>query len=81
MAYFQTKNPNLGKFWRDLQSKILVYVTVIWHILRPFGIFCGHLAYLMVIWYIFPILVCCTKKNLATLLEQDDGFLTSEPKK
>jgi hypothetical protein len=26
-------------------------------------------------------LVCCTKKNLATLLEQDDGFLTSEPKK
>jgi hypothetical protein len=24
------------------------------------------LAYLMVIWYIFPVLICCTK-NLATL--------------
>jgi hypothetical protein len=21
----------------------------------------------MVVWYIFPVLVCCTKKNLATL--------------
>jgi hypothetical protein len=25
------------------------------------------LVYFKVIWYIFPILVCCTKKNLATL--------------
>jgi hypothetical protein len=33
---------------------------------RPFGIFCGR--FFMVIWYIFPALVCCTKKNLATLL-------------
>jgi hypothetical protein len=27
---------------------------VIWSILRPFGIFCGHLVYFIVIWYIFP---------------------------
>jgi hypothetical protein len=26
MAYFQTKNYNLGKFWRDLKWKMLVYV-------------------------------------------------------
>jgi hypothetical protein len=48
------------------------------------GIFYGHLVYLfysqleyfmpvcftsfMVIWYIFPILVCCTHKNLAILI-------------
>jgi hypothetical protein len=29
--------------------------------------FNGHLVYFMVIWYIFPILVCCAEKNLATL--------------
>jgi hypothetical protein len=25
MVYFQTKNPNLGKFWRALEWKLLVY--------------------------------------------------------
>jgi hypothetical protein len=38
----------------------LVYFTTIWYVLLPFGTF-------MVIWYVFPVLVCCTKKNLATL--------------
>jgi hypothetical protein len=55
MANFQNKNPNLGKFWRDLQWKMLVYSMVIWSILRRFGIFCDHLLYLRVIWYIFPL--------------------------
>jgi hypothetical protein len=43
-------------------------------ILRPFGLFYGHLVYLVAIWYIlclfgafFPVLVSFTKKNLATL--------------
>jgi hypothetical protein len=38
-------------------------------------IFYGYLEYFMAIWYIFgkfgvfsPILVCCVKKNLATLV-------------
>jgi hypothetical protein len=34
-------------------------------------IFYGHFEYLghfMTIWYIFPVLVSCTKKNLAALL-------------
>jgi hypothetical protein len=38
--------------------------------LWPFRLLYGHLVYFvkfMVIWYIFPILVCFTKKNLATL--------------
>jgi hypothetical protein len=60
---FQTKNPNLVKFLRDLQLKLAS-----WSILLPFGIFCGKLVYFMVIWYIFPVLVCCTKTNMATLL-------------
>jgi hypothetical protein len=50
-THFQTKNPKLGKF---LQQSHLVNFTT-------FGVFCGHLVYL------FPILVHCTGKNLATL--------------
>jgi hypothetical protein len=46
---FQTKNPNLGKFWRDLQccTAIKYNVSAICYILWPFG-------KLVVIWYIFP---------------------------
>jgi hypothetical protein len=46
----------------------LVNFTAFWYILWLFGIFCGHLVYFVVIWYTFPILVCFTKENLATLL-------------
>jgi hypothetical protein len=49
---FQTKYPNLGKFWRALQWKMLAYFVVIWSILLPFGIFGCHLVYLVAIWYI-----------------------------
>jgi hypothetical protein len=72
MACFQTKNPILGKFWRDLKWKILVFFMAIWFIVWPFGLLNGHLVYSMaiwsfyshlvyfiVIWYIFP----CTKKK------------------
>jgi hypothetical protein len=44
-----------------------VFFVAIWYILRPVGKFCGRLVYFMVIWYIFPSLVCCTQKNVATL--------------
>jgi hypothetical protein len=47
MAYFQTKNTNLGKFW-----DMLVYVMAIWCILLSFGLFCCHLVYFVAIWYI-----------------------------
>jgi hypothetical protein len=60
MVYFLTKNPNLGKVWMVLQS-------ILQSILRPNGIFYGHLVHFVIIWYIIPILVCCTDKNLATL--------------
>jgi hypothetical protein len=45
MVCFQTKNPNLGKFWTVLDGKCL-------HVLWPFGIFYGDLRYFMTIWYI-----------------------------
>jgi hypothetical protein len=38
-----------------------------WYSLWSFGIFYGHLVFLLPFWYIFPLLVCCTMKNLATL--------------
>jgi hypothetical protein len=40
-----------------------------WSILWPLGVVCGHLVYVVVIWYISTVLVCCTKKNLSTLLQ------------
>jgi hypothetical protein len=39
----------------------LVYFVAVWYILWPFGIFCCRLVYFLL------VLVCCTKKNLATL--------------
>jgi hypothetical protein len=57
----------VGKFGRFLQWKMLEHFMTMWSILWPCGRFCGHLVYFMVLWYIFPVLVCCTKKNLATL--------------
>jgi hypothetical protein len=76
MAYFQTKNTNLGKFLKFLQRKMLVYfwpcglfyshlvyIVAIWYILWPFGI------YFVAIWYIFPYLYVVTRKILATLTQ------------
>jgi hypothetical protein len=67
MVYFQTKNPNLGKFLMALYWKMLIYTKLpfvifyghlgyfmtIWYILCSFGIFYDHLVYIMFIWYIF----------------------------
>jgi hypothetical protein len=38
----------------------------IWDILSSFGIFFDDLLHFGVLWYIFPVLVCCAKENLAT---------------
>jgi hypothetical protein len=50
---FQTKNPNLGKFWRALDWKMLIYFMPIWNILQTFGIFYNHLLHFVFTWYIF----------------------------
>jgi hypothetical protein len=44
MIYFQTKNPNLGVFWRALECKMLLYFMTIWNILRLFGTIYGRLV-------------------------------------
>jgi hypothetical protein len=56
---FQTKNPNLGKFWRVAMGlgifyDHLAYFTAIGNILWPFGILCGHLVYFSPFWYFVP---------------------------
>jgi hypothetical protein len=56
MVSFQTKNPNLGNFWRALDSKMLSYFTALWTILHTFGIFYDNLVHFC------PVLVSCTKK-------------------
>jgi hypothetical protein len=54
MVYFQTRNSKLGKFWRVLQGKMLVYryigIMAIWYMLLPFGIFYCHLVYFVATW-------------------------------
>jgi hypothetical protein len=51
---FKPKNPYLGKFWRTLNWKRLVYFMAILSILRPNGLFYAHLVHFVVIWYILP---------------------------
>jgi hypothetical protein len=49
MGYFQTKNPNVGLFWRALDWKILIYFIAIGNILWTFGIFYDHLVHFVFI--------------------------------
>jgi hypothetical protein len=67
IVWFQTKDPNLGKNFRASEWKMLIYFMAIWNILWIFGVFFDHSVYFVLIWCIFPVLVSCTKKNLATL--------------
>jgi hypothetical protein len=68
MAYFLSKNPNLGKFGRVLQWKMLVYYMGICYILWPFVILCGYLAYIFPFWYVVQ------RKHSATLLGSRCGL-------
>jgi hypothetical protein len=72
MVYFQTKNPKLGKYGRVLQWKMMV--CFICFVLRPFLCICDHSVYFVVISYALPVLVCCCKKNLATLFLSEKAY-------
>jgi hypothetical protein len=72
MVYFETKSPNLGKILKVLQWKMLVLFTSNLYILQSNGIFHGHLVHFVVILVYFPVLVCCSEKNLATLLASEE---------
>jgi hypothetical protein len=56
MVSFQTKNANLGKFWRVLEDVgvfygHLVHFTVVCDILWTFGIVSGNLVHFFPFWY------------------------------
>jgi hypothetical protein len=59
---FKEKNPNLGKFPKVTQWKMLVFLATFVHFIVKLY------TYFMAIWYIFSVLVCRTDKNLAALL-------------
>jgi hypothetical protein len=74
MVYFQTKNPNLGKFWRALDGKMLVQVFYHLEYLDHLEYFHGYLGNFLAIWYILYSLGTFSgfgimyQKNLATLM-------------
>jgi hypothetical protein len=51
---FKPKNPNLGKFWRVLQCKMLVCFWQFGYILWTFGIVRGNLVYFFPFGYFVP---------------------------
>jgi hypothetical protein len=38
MVSFQTKKTNLGIFWKTMEWKMLLFILVIYNILRPLGL-------------------------------------------
>jgi hypothetical protein len=66
---FIQKIPNLGTFVSVLELKLLVCFIIICNILWPFVICYSPFVKFVVLWSIFPVLVCFTKKNMATLPE------------
>jgi hypothetical protein len=70
MVCFRTKNPNSGKFCRVLDWKMFVYFITIWNISWRFEIFYENLVHSYTFGTFFPVLVSCTKINLATLLQR-----------
>jgi hypothetical protein len=66
---FSNQKSQFGSILEDLAKEDVdtFYCHLVY--LRPFGIFCCDLVNFMVILCIFPVLVCCTKKNLATLIQ------------
>jgi hypothetical protein len=67
MVCFRTKNPNLGIcIVEGLGIENAVLLKTIWNILRSFGALYDRLVQFVVMWHIYPVLVCLDQENLAT---------------
>jgi hypothetical protein len=73
--YFQTKNPNLGKFRMALDWKKWVYFWPFGHILRTSGIFYICMTILCLRGIFFQFWYHGPEKNLATLAEASSSSL------
>jgi hypothetical protein len=66
---FEPKIALWVNFGRLLNGKgFFLFTMAIWNIVRPFGIFYGHLAIKWKFGAFSSVLVFCVKKNLATML-------------
>jgi hypothetical protein len=68
---FSSQKSELGENLTGLALEDVGIFKAILSILRPNGIFSGHLGHLVhfvAFWYFVPVLVCCTGKNLAILV-------------
>jgi hypothetical protein len=66
---FRPKIPILGKIWRALELRMLLYL--------PFGIIYGLLVVFVVIWLIFFVLVCLDQEKAGnTYLSQVITMIT-----
>jgi hypothetical protein len=77
MVYFQNKIPNLGKFWKALVWKTLLYFMAVWNISRTFVTFYDHLEHFVFIWYIFSgfgIIYQKTYGNPARVKQRNNAF-------
>jgi hypothetical protein len=48
MVCFQTKNANLGQFWKAFDWKVFMHFMAIWNIFWRFGIFYDHLVHFFI---------------------------------
>jgi hypothetical protein len=74
----KSKIPNWVNFVEPWNGKCCCMLWPFRKFYSKFGTFYGPLVYFVVIWYIFPVLVCCTKKNLATLCGSREAPLNSQ---
>jgi hypothetical protein len=63
MVSFQTKNYTFGKIWSALELKMSQYFMTIGNMFWSFGIIYSRLVYFVVVWYIFPVLVCLDQEK------------------
>jgi hypothetical protein len=63
MVYFQTKNSNIGTFWKALERKMLVFFTIL-NILWPFGILSPFLVcFVAFLVHISKLGILCREKS------------------
>jgi hypothetical protein len=60
---FVPKIPIWVYYGGPLELKMLVYFMTFRNILRPLGLFHFRLVQFVVIWYIFPVLVCLDQEK------------------
>jgi hypothetical protein len=64
---FKPKIPHLGKFWRALVWKMVIYFMALGNSLQTLGICHDHWVHFVFVWYIFHSFGKSYQKNLAAL--------------